>query len=91
MKDKPKSFFEMAIDVRVRLIIGGVCFLIALLDGAMRQCEQSYEEFFQCLSFVGRSSVWIIAIILASFVIQNMLWPALKWIIDSVNKPRTFL
>lgn len=80
MKDKPKSFLEMVIDVRVRLIIGGACFLIALLDGAMRQCEEDYQNFFSCLSFIGTWSCYIILFVLATFVVEFMLWPSLKWV-----------
>lgn len=63
-----------------RLIIGGVCFLIALLDGAMRQCEQSYDDFFQCLSWIGTWSCYIILFIIATFVVEFMIWPLAKWL-----------
>jgi len=60
-----------------RIVIAVIFFGIALLDGSMRHCEQDY---YACCSFIGKISIWIFCAVLASFVIQNMLWPALKWV-----------
>lgn len=65
-----------------RIVLGIIFFGIALLDGSMRHCEQDY---YACCSFIGKSSIWLFCAILASFLFTNLLWPLVKWVVNSVK------
>lgn len=67
-----------------RVILGIVFFGIALLDGAMRHCDEDVQ-FYACLSWIGKWSVILLAAVLASFIVTNMVWPLVKWVVNSVK------
>jgi hypothetical protein len=67
-----------------RLIIGGVFLLIAFLDAAMhKNCDWTGLK--TCLSFIGLWSAYIVTAVILSFVITQILFPLVKWVVNSVK------